>query len=631
MSAGLRYTAKRLIPYIWLFIGLESLKRLILTLKEDHLIDSTLASIFKSFGAGLILDIAVLPYLLIPVAASILAIPKQYHGKTIDKIVHVIVFSLFCFTLLFTGLSEWFFWDEFSSRFNFIAVDYLVYTHEVIGNIMESYPVIPLVSTIAIISIMIGGISLRRDQFRIPQCFTGIKRFGVFILICGLSSLSFYVSDPNIAKVSPNRYTNEIASNGIYNLFHAFRNNELSYDQFYLTENSEVDLHDLRKKLRSTGTDYADPFITRNVKADGQEHRYNIMLVTVESLGADFLKRFGNQNNITPHLDRLINESLFFDNFYAIGTRTVYGLTAITLSIPPVPGNAIARRTGNEGLFSLASVLNKKGYDSRFIYGGYGYFDNMNYFFANNGYQVIDRHNMTKDEISFANVWGVADEDLFNKVLKESDKSYVKGKPFFNMIMTTSNHRPYTYPEGRIDLPSKKSGRHGGVKYTDFAINEFIQAAKKKPWFKDTIFVIVADHTAGSAGKTELDPTKYHIPCIVYAPEIIKPQVVSKLASQIDLAPTLLGLLNMNYQSRFYGENLLKQTPQRAFISNYQQLGYLTKDKLVILKPMQQVDYYERIDGEFTPVSVSKNPAMVNDAIDYYQGASRWKSLNKAL
>ena len=218
-------------------------------------------------------------------------------------------------------------------------------------------------------------------------------------------------------------------------------------------------------------------------------------------------------------------------------------MSAGSLSIPPIPGNSIVRHLDNGGLATLGQVLDRKGYTSRFVYGGDGFFDNMNAYFSGNGYQVMDRKSWTRDEVTFENAWGLCDEDVFNKVLKTSDADYASGKPFFDHIMTISNHRPFTYPDGKIDIKSKSGGRYGGVKYTDYAINKFLTDARSHPWFDNTIFVVMSDHTAGSAGKEELTPPKYHIPLIIYAPKLVKPQRDDRMASQIDMVPTLLGLM----------------------------------------------------------------------------------------
>jgi phosphoglycerol transferase MdoB-like AlkP superfamily enzyme len=193
----------------------------------------------------------------------------------------------------------------------------------------------------------------------------------------------------------------------------------------------------------------------------------------------------------------------------------------------------------------------------------------MNYFFSHNGYKVVDLASQPDEAVSFQTIWGACDENLYDWVLDEADRSYEQGRPFHQFVMTTSNHRPYTYPSGRIDIPSGAS-RRGAVKYTDFAIGEFIRKAETKPWFVDTLFVIVADHGASSAGKDELPIEKYRIPLIVYNPKLIAPARIDKLCSQIDVPPTLLALMGWSYESRFYGQDILRMEigEERALIAS---------------------------------------------------------------
>ena len=263
------------------------------------------------------------------------------------------------------------------------------------------------------------------------------------------------------------------------------------------------------------------------------------------------------------------------------------------------------------------------GYDSVFVYGGRGYFDNMNAFFSGNGYRVVDQSSVNEADIHFKNAWGMADEDLYRETLKLADANYAQQKPFLLQLMTTSNHRPYTYPEGRIDIKSG-NGRDGAVKYTDYAIGQFLNEARKKPWFDNTIFVFVADHTAGSAGKEDLPITNYQIPLFIYAPKLIEARENSQLASQIDLAPTLLGLLNLDYQSTFFGRNLLQDNPlpPRVVVGNYQHLGLFDGKDLAILSPRQGL---RRHDDALSTSIESRVPAtdpLIERAIAYYQGAS---------
>lgn len=248
----------------------------------------------------------------------------------------------------------------------------------------------------------------------------------------------------------------------------------------------------------------------------------------------------------------------------------------------------------------------------------------MNAYFGANDYRVIDRTDFPKESVMFENVWGVADEALFDNVIRTFDGQSATDQPFFAHIMTTSNHRPYTYPEGRIDIPSP-GGRDGGVKYTDYAIGKFIKDAKTKPWFRDTLFVIVADHCASVAGKSKLPVDMYHIPLIFYAPELLKPATYAPVVSQIDIAPTLLEVLGKNGDGYFFGRSVFEKgaPPNRAFISNYQELGYLKNGVLTVLQPKQRVESYRIAPNTYAPTPIEADPQLVTEAVAFYQTASK--------
>lgn len=618
-----KYYLKRIAPFYALFVAMGAFLRIVLLVKEQANLDGAWVGMLTALPVGMLLDTATFAYFMLPLTLYAFFLPRRKHGSQFDIAFSTGLFFVMSFTVLFTMLGEWFFWDEFASRFNFISVDYLIYTHEVIGNIRESYPVALLVSLVILLSSLLAW-GFYQQLPQTPVQPSSPARFAMLLCATTFAFGSFFLTDSSkLSAISSNRYLTEIAKNGTYELFSAYRHNELPFQQFYTTENAAMLTENLRRQIGVAGTEKG--MLARHIIGKGAEKDYNVVLITVESLSADYMAAFGNTQGLTPNLDKLAAESLFFTNLYATGTRTVYGLSAITLSIPPIPGNSIVRRPENEKLFSLASVLNSKGYDSKFIYGGYGCFDNMNHFFENNGYQIVDRTDIPADGSQFGNIWGVADEHLFSQVLKENDATHARGKPFFDMVMTTSNHRPFTYPEGRIDIPSG-SGRTGGVKYTDYAIGKFLADAKNRPWFDNTLFVIVADHTAGSAGKTELNPEGYHIPMMIYAPGIIAPQKVEKLVSQIDIAPTVLALLNMSYESRFYGQDVLdKNAKERAFISNYLQLGYLSRDELVVFKPVKEIEHYSKVGERFVKDDIS-DADFTSEGITYFQSASYWKT-----
>lgn len=609
-----------------ILIGLSLLTRVVLLIKSSASVDFTILNMTGLFLFGFFYDVVNAVYFILPLMLYAWLMPEKALRKTWQRFVIHGIFAIFIFGLLFNCVSEWFFWDEFSARFNFIAVDYLVYTNEVIGNIRQSYPVeliivLLLVLTAAFVYFLSPTIVAASRHARSFK-----KRSIVMLGYVLVLAASFFLINNKFHRFSENTYVNELSGNGLYELFAAYRNNELDYTQFYATIPNKSAFEKIRMQIKTPESHFVNNnlySIERRIVNPGKEKKLNVVLISVESLSADFLGVFGNKQQITPNLDSLAAKSLLFTNLYATGTRTVRGLEALSIGTPPTPGQSIVRRPKNEGLFSMGRVFTEKGYQSKFIYGGYGYFDNMGYFFQHNNYQVVDRTRIAKKDIAYENIWGVADENLFTLAIREIEATIKKGKPVFAHVMTTSNHRPYTYPSGRIDIPSHTS-REGAVKYTDYAIGKFIREASKKPWFKNTMFVIVADHCASSAGKTDLPVNKYKIPLMIYAPGNIQPGRMERLMSQIDLGPTVLGLLNFSYTSKFFGYDIFKleEGRERAFISTYQSLGYLRKDTLIVLRP-------QRITNTFVPVftdgsanEVSVNRALTDEAIVWYQTAS---------
>ena len=598
--------------------------RIGLLAKSSSEVDFTILNILGIFLFGLLSDLLNALYASIPVALYLWLIPTNVLGKRSSGFVLLGLFFMIILLFLFNGISEWLFWDEFGSRFNFIAVDYLIYTTEVIGNIHQSYPIGWLVAIITMLSAasvyMIRNFLLQSAQ---NQSAPFKKRTAFMLAYTALIAFVFVAFGNTFHRFSKNEYVNELAGNGLYELFSAYRHNELNYDQFYKTVDTRTAFEALRTLVKTPEAKFVSPDLLnleRHIQNDGPEKKLNVVLISVESFSADFMEHFGNSKHITPFLDSLADHSLLFTNLYATGTRTVRGLEALSLCIPPTPGQSIVRRPNNEHLFSLGQVFKTKGYKTEYIYGGYGYFDNMNYFFGNNGYEVVDRTSINSEDIDYENIWGVADENLFELALKQLDDN-TRTMPVFAHIMTTSNHRPFTYPDGRIDIPSH-TGRKGAVKYTDYAIKKFITEASTHSWFRNTVFVIVADHCASSAGKTQMPVSKYHIPMLIYSPGNVEPGVMSRLMSQIDVGPTILGLLNFSYTSKFFGYDMGNLEPgrERAFISTYQNLGYLTNQGLIVLSPRAKAESFKLVAGK-DPIPYN-NAKQVREAITWYQSAS---------
>ena len=586
----------------------------------------------RILGKGLLFDLATAAYVVIPLVVYECLIPNRWRASRTHMGLRFLATALVVGILIFGAVSEFTFWLEFSTRLNFIAVDYLIYTKEVIGNIRESYPVGLIFAGIGLLAVGVTWRLWKHIRFSDSTPYSWKEKFAqaalmLFVIPVGVTAS---ISVENM-EGSGNTYVDELSGNGVFTFAAALRRNELDYDKFYATiddavaEKSLLDNGVTRQraslaKVPPTGhvatADASLPYFMGKPK--------NVVLVSIESFSASFVGAHGNKQGLTPFIDALSKDGLMFSELYATGTRTVRGLEALSLGAPPIPGQAIVRRPNNEHLTTIGQLLRGEGYDTHFVYGGYGYFDNMNAYFAANDYTVTDRTDIPAEDVAFENAWGVADETLFNQTIRVIDKAQkTNGKPFFVHVMTTSNHRPFTYPDGRIDIPSP-GGREGAVKYTDYAVGKFIADAKSKPWFKDTLFVITADHCASVAGKSKLPIQNYHIPMVFYGPSLVKPGVFSRMVSQIDIAPTLLQVLGQPGQELFFGQSMFaqQQTP-RVFVSNYQELGYFKNDVLTVLSPRRKIDAYAIDADTFAASDKAIDESLKNETIAFYQTASR--------
>jgi len=348
-------------------------------------ITPTTYNLLEIFSSGLLFDSGFFAYAMIPAIVYIGFMPQKiwgnrWHGYWVKGVVFSTIYAAG-----FIAVAEYFFWEEFSVRFNFISIDYLIYRREVTDNIVQSYPVVWIFSALFIVSLLLYQPLAGFIQRSLHSKEKFSRRCLIAAILLLLPLAAFFTLNQDLRNISANTYVKELASNGPYQFVAAFRNNELDFKQFYASiPVGEADTL-LRKELAEPNSHFINqaPFdIRRKIINSGSEKKSNIILITVESLSSDFLGYFGNTKQLTPNLDALIGKSLFFDNFYATGTRTTRGLEAITLSIPPTPGRSIIKRIGREtDLWSLGNVLDTKGYHSYFLYGGRGYFENMNAFF----------------------------------------------------------------------------------------------------------------------------------------------------------------------------------------------------------------------------------------------------------
>jgi len=606
------------------YLGIAVLLRLGLWVRFGQPAGITIGQVPQLLGIGLLNDLVECVYLGLPLALLQL-LPRRLAHRPWFRRLKATGFTLLLFGMLYLATAEYFFFAEFDARFNLIAVDYLIYPTEVLVNIWETYPVARVILVEALLAF--GLFRLLRPWLapRIEPSESFGRRNLRLCSHLGLLALVIAGFSTNSLNRSDNRVANEISANGVSSLFQAFRTNELDYSQFYRTIDQERAFAILRNQFGLPQNPAADSvpdalFRSFPARADGQG-RMNVVVVVEESLGAGYVGAYGSRFKLTPNFDRLAKDGLLFSNAFATGTRTVRGLEAITTSLPPIPSESVLKRPGSEGIANWGAVMAAQGYQTSFLYGGFSYFDNMEQFFAGNDFTVRDR-SAIQDPV-FSNIWGVSDEDLFRDALGYFDGLHRSEQPFFSVIMTTSNHTPYTFPAGIPGIPAEGGGRVAGVRYADYALGRLFAEAQNHAWFENTLFVVVADHDARVYGRDQVPVEHYRIPLLIYAPQRLAAGAVATPCSQIDIAPTVLGLLGLPYSAPFYGQDVLHDPdPRRPILLNHNHdVAMLVDDEMVLLGINRQAQSfsYDPARKELSPAA--DNPELLDLATAYYQTA----------
>ena len=540
--------------------------------------------------AGFINDLIESLYLFGPFALYILLVPDRWFRSTANRVILYGATAATIAGLIYLTAAEYFFFEEFDARFNIVAYDYLAYPTEVFTDIWEAYPVMKVLGVAVTLAALVAFFlrrSIKPGFDHVVRFRERLVAFAPYAVVLALA-VAFYPT--NALSLSSNRVENELVQNGQSSFFRAARTSDIDYESYYASARPADNLRLLETELAPDGAQFTQLALGKMsrrhpARPDGLG-KLNVVVVSSESFGAEFSKLHGADKDWTPNFDSYAKRGLWFANAYASGTRTVRGLEAITASLPPIPTVSILRRPGNQGIGSWGKVMNDLGYQSSFLYGGYGYFDDMNTFFAGNGFQVLDRTDI--DKVRFENVWGVADEDLFDRAIQHYGEQFQAGKPFFSIIMTTSNHKPFTFRPGleQLGIPQVGGGRQAGVRYADHALGYFLREAARQPWFDNTIFVVVADHGARVYGKAEIPLETYEIPLLIYSPKNIAARQIDTLMTQIDIAPTVLGLLGLSYEAPFFGIDSLHERPDHARIalfSHNHDVAILRDNQLVVL------------------------------------------------
>lgn len=372
-------------------------------------------------------------------------------------------------------------------------------------------------------------------------------------------------------------------SHAIYNLKHEKRSSEV-YGKMPSDE-----IYKIVRETRNADWQASDALPTLNQLTPSRKRArpLNLVIVLEESLGATFVESLGGIG-VTPELEKLKQHGWWFEHLYATGTRSVRGIEAVTTGFLPTPAQSVVKLSlAQRHFFTIAALLKQQGYHTEFIYGGEAHFDNMRDFFTGNGFETIIEEKDYRNPI-FVGSWGVSDEDLFNMAHEQISRHHASGTPFFSLIFTSSNHSPFEFPDGKIELhDEEKATENNAVKYADYALGQFFQRARNSSYWQDTLFLVVADHDIRVRGDDLVPVERFHIPGLILGADI-EPKRIKTVASQIDLPVTALSLMGISARHPMLGRDLSAEpenTAGRAMMQFEQHYGWMEGTSVVVLRP----------------------------------------------
>ena len=370
------------------------------------------------------------------------------------------------------------------------------------------------------------------------------------------SSLGHRPANSAMFAITPDSLVNSLILNSGYSVVYA------AYELMQKTRSSEIygkmDRADIYHLTGATNTDI--PTLRPLKPSRNRSVPLNLVIILQESLGAGFVQSLGGKP-VTPNLEKLKDQGMWFEQLYATGTRSVRGIEAVVTGFPPTPAESVVKLPLSQNKFAtIASILAREGYETEFIYGGEAHFDNMRGFFMGNGFKsVIGQKDFKNPE--FVGSWGVSDEDLLNKTHERLMAQHAAGKSFFTLAFSSSNHTPFEFPDGRIDLYEQpKATDNNAVKYADYAIGKFFALAQKSAYWKDTLFIVIADHDIRVGGSGLVPIQRFHIPGLILGADI-QPVRITRVASQIDIPVTALSLMGVKGQTPMIGRDISSDAP----------------------------------------------------------------------
>ena len=568
--------------YFLFWIIFFFLERLVfLSYYSDRISYLGINEIISTFWHALRLDISMAAYMsAIPAICYIilLFLPPFRFPRIIARA--YVLFFIVIFSII--SVSNLNLYREWGSKINFRALDLAISSPKEAIASTSSSPILMLVSILLVYIIFSVFISSKIILYEIAD---RTKSLGIRLIISFLVLSTLFLAirggwqltpiNQSMAYFSTETVLNHAAVNTEWNLIQDIINNKYGNDNPY-----KYYKRDEARKI------VAGLFVKPSKKPLEilLSDRPNIIFILLESFTAELVESLGGEKGITPNMEKLVKEGILFEHIYAAAGRTDKGIVATFSAFPSQAIRSIMKQNSKqEKLPGIAQELAMNSYRTSFYYGGESEFFNMKSYILSHGFQtLVDQHSFKARDMN--SKWGTFDDKVFSKNLADMDSVR---QPFFSTILTLTNHEPFELPvKPRFKSENVENKFRSTTFYTDSCLGAYLKEAKKKHWYKNTLFVILADHSHRLPGNlTEYDPKRYHIPLIFFG-DRIKPEFkgtrISKIGNQTDLAATLLNQLHIDPVRYKWSKDLLNPGTRGFGFFNWDNgFGFATTDQVL--------------------------------------------------
>ncbi|MBD8755455.1 LTA synthase family protein [Pseudomonas coleopterorum] len=584
VKSHLAYT---LLSGLAIMLMLSGLRLALLMYNREMIGDTPTSTFVEAFFNGLRFDLRLVVYLLIPLLLAVLS-ARAMRWRGLFRAWLTIASSV----VLLCGLMEMDFYREFHQRLNGLVFQYVKEDPKtVLSMIWYGYPVVRYLLAWAFVTWLLSLVFKGFDRLTRPRVaapanvgrsvapwYARVGVFVVILLIAVVAARGTLRQGPPLrwgdAYTTDSNFANQLGLNGSLTLIAAAKS-RMSEDRDNIwkatlpQDQAQSTVRDMLLTPHDTLVDDDTAAVRRNFQPPQANTLpiKNVVVILMESFAGHSVGALGAEGNITPYFDKLAQEGLLFDHFFSSGTHTHQGMFATMGCFPNLPGFEYLMQTpeGSHKLSGLPEMLSAaRGYDDVYVYNGDFAWDNQSGFFSNQGMTTFIGRNDYVNPVFSDPTWGVSDQDMFNRGNEELAKRGAAGKPFYALLQTLSNHVPYALP---AELPVDKVTGRGSLdlhltamRYSDWALGQFFEKARKEPYFKETLFIVLGDHGFGNEQQiTEMDLGRFNIPLLLIGPGIQEKfgKVNHTVGSQPDVVPTIMGRLGGASQHQCWGRDLL--------------------------------------------------------------------------